>query len=418
VPRAVIVTVGDELLLGETVDSNAAWLGRELGAMGVNVVRCVTVGDVVVDIQEAVAGGLTAADVVVVTGGLGPTRDDRTRPAVADLLGVTLLLDDGLMEALRERFRRRGYPELPEPNRTQAMVPAGARVLPNHLGTAPGLLLASRGRWVALLPGVPPEMKAIVRGGLKEALVEALGPRLRPVRHRVLRTTGIAESELARRVEEILPEDLGSVSVAFLPDLRGVDLRLTARGLAPEEARDRLDVVEALLRPVVDPYAYESAGGDLAEAVTEALRRGGHALALAESCTGGLVAKRMTDPPGASAVVRGGVVAYSNEAKVVLLGVAPDLLERDGAVSEAVARAMASGVRERFDASVGVGVTGVAGPGGGTESKPVGLVWLAADVRGEVSAESVMLVGDREAIRERAAQAALALLLKLLERGP
>lgn len=415
-PRAVLVTVGDELLLGETVDSNAAWLGRELESLGIRVVKRYTVGDVEDHIHQAVRRGLEDADLVLLTGGLGPTGDDLTREALAEFFDTPLRIDDELLRRLTRVFRESGYDELPSTNRKVAMVPEGAHTLPNSQGTAPGLLLETEeGELVVALPGVPEEMKAIARGPLRDVLTERLSDRLSPVHHRTIHTTGIAESELARRAEEVLPDDTGPVSVAFLPDIRGVDLRLTARDVEEEEARKWLDRVEEALEPVVEPYLFEAESGDLVEAVSEALRDRGILVATAESCTGGLVAKRITDRAGSSEVFRGGIVAYSNDVKMDVLGVPEEVLESEGAVSEEVARHMAEGVCRALDCEAGVGITGVAGPGGGTEEKPVGLVWYAVALGECVEAEHQNFPGDREQVRERSGQAALALLLRVLQ---
>ncbi|HSR42870.1 MAG TPA: nicotinamide-nucleotide amidohydrolase family protein, partial [Longimicrobiales bacterium] len=306
---------------------------------------------------------------------------------------------------------------LPPRNRSQAMVPRGARTLPNPQGTAPGLAMEGNGAWVVLLPGVPGEMKAIVGGELDPVLDEAFGERMRPVHHRRIHTTGIAESELAGRLDDVLPDDTGPVSLAFLPDIRGVDLRLTARGVGPAEAREWLDRVEEALSPVVDRYRFRAESGDIVEAVSRELERTGRMLATAESCTGGLVAKRMTDRPGASRVFRGAVVAYDDAVKVGVLGVGSDVLERHGAVSREVAEALAEGVARALRADAGIGITGVAGPGGGSAEKPVGLVWYAVALDGDVEARHRVFPGDRDGIRERSAQAALALLLRRLEDG-
>jgi nicotinamide-nucleotide amidase len=414
--RAAIVTVGDELLLGETVDSNAAWLGRELSSLGIPVVERLTVGDVDDDIRRAVRRAMERADLVLVTGGLGPTEDDRTRPAVADLLGAPLRVDPDLLAALEARFRSRGFTRLPPLNRSQAEVPEGASILANPRGTAPGLaLLTDGGVLVVLLPGVPAEVRDIARGDLRSVLARTFSDRLRPLHHRLIHTTGIAESELAGRLEDALPGDMGPVSLAFLPDPRGVDLRLTARGVDEAQAREWLDRVEAALSPVVVPFRFEAETGDLVEAVSRALEDADLVMAAAESCTGGLVAKRMTDRPGSSRVFRGGIVAYANQIKIDVLGVDAATLESEGAVSEPVARQMALGACRVLDAPVGVGITGIAGPEGGSDEKPVGLVWYAVSVRGRVEARSQVFGPDREGIRERSAQAVLADLLRRLE---
>lgn len=412
--RAVVVAVGDELLLGRTVDTNGAWLGRELAALGAPVLRKATVGDTDQAIREALSQGLADADIVVVSGGLGPTEDDRTRSAVAAELGLALEVDGAVLEALTDRYLRRGYRELPPANRRQALVPAGATVLANPVGTAPGLVMRPRDRLVALLPGVPRELKALFPG-VAEAIREAFRPRLRAVHLVTIHTTGIPESVLAPRVEEAMVAAPAGVEVAYLPDLTGVDVRLTVRDRAGAEAQRDLAAAARLLDPVVSPYRVNAPSGDVAEAVMEALRSRGWMLGLGESCTGGLVAKRLTDIPGSSAVLAGGVVAYSNEAKTSLLGVPAEMIRTHGAVSEPVARALAEGAARAFGSHCGVGVTGVAGPGGGTEAKPVGTVHLAASVGETTRVAKEVFAGDREAVRIRAAQAALTLLLRTVE---
>jgi len=412
--RAVLVTVGDELLLGQTVDSNAAWLGRELAAMGIPVVRHYTVGDEVAAIQQAVEWGLDAGDLVVVSGGLGPTPDDMTRDAVADLLKRPVHIDAGLLDRLKARFAARGY-ELPRSNESQAKVPEGAEVLDNEVGTAPGLVFDTERGVVVLLPGPPRELKALFTGHVVRVLRRRFGDALPPVHHRVIHTTGIAESALTEEVESLLPANRGPVRIAYLPDLRGVDLRLTVSGLPEEEARAWLERVETAILPAVRPWRFDASSGDLAEAVLTLLRQRRMSLATAESCTGGLVAKRLTDHAGSSDVFVGGVVAYANELKVSELEVDPGVIERAGAVSEEVASAMAKGVAARLGAEAGIGVTGIAGPGGGTVEKPVGTVWMAAAIEGKVRTRLERFVGGRAAVRERAAQACLALLLRSVE---
>lgn len=415
-PRAVVVTVGDELLLGKTVDRNAAWLGRRLTSLGIEVERRYTVGDDEADIRETTGRALSEGDVVLFTGGLGPTSDDLTRPVVADVLDAPLREDEELLRSLRRKFRDLGFEEMPESNRSQAELPEGAEVLPNPRGTAPGLLMEGpEGQVVVLMPGVPREMKGIFREHVEEALRRRFGDRLRPVRHRVIHTTGVSESELADRLEGALPPEMGPVRLAYLPDTTGVALRLTARDAeSDEEAEGWLDRVEEAILGEVGRYVYESETGDLVEPVSRALEERGYMLATAESCTGGLIAKRVTDRPGSSRVFAGGVVAYSNEVKRDVLGIDPQVIERAGAVSEEVARAMAGGVAAALGCRCGIGVTGVAGPGGGTEAKPVGLVWYAAAVGDRVEARERRFPGDRSSVRERSAQAALALLLEML----
>ncbi|MGD2045456.1 MAG: competence/damage-inducible protein A [Gemmatimonadota bacterium] len=411
-PVAALVTVGNELLYGETVDTNAAWLGRSLARLGVEVRRSFTVRDIASDIQEAVRTAMDGADLVLVSGGLGPTRDDLTKAAVAELLGLEIRLDQSLLDRLAERFKARGYDRLPEPNRTQAEVPEGAIVLRNPNGTAPGLVLDADSCLVVLLPGVPRELKGIFDGDLTPLVRKRLSDRLVPIHHRMIHTTGLPESRLAELLDDLLPDDMGPVGIAFLPDVRGVDLRLSARGVTEDEADEWFDRVEKAIEPAIGKWRFDAGSGDVAEALSEALRARGKTVATAESCTGGLVAKRITDLPGSSDVFVGGVVAYHNAVKVAELGVSAADIEEYGAVSEPVARQMARGVCERFGASTGIGITGVAGPGGGSAEKPVGTVWIGIAVGEEVDARLVSLPGDRRAVRERAAQAAVSWLLR------
>lgn len=373
------------------------------------------VGDSATDIRKALAHALELADVVLVTGGLGPTGDDITREVVAEALGRPIRLDEALLKELRTRWATwRGTP-LPAGNERMARVPEGALALPNRVGTAPGLVLDVEGRTVVLLPGVPAEMRGLFDEGVKPLLRERLGHRLLPLVHRVFHTTGIAESSLAERIDAGLPENIGPVSVAFLPRLTGVDVRLSARATAedPRAAR-RLDRVEALVEPVLRRYRYPAESGDIVECIAAEMTSSGSTLAVAESCTGGLVARRITELAGSSEYFPGGVVAYSDEAKRTQLGVPAELLARYGAVSEPVARAMARGVARAFGADAGLGVTGVAGPGGGSEEKPVGTVWYAVHLDGRTEARRSIFPGARRAVRERSAQAVLALLYRVL----
>jgi len=429
--RGAVITVGNELLLGQTIDTNGGWLSAVLSDLGIPVVRRWIVGDVDADIQSTLAEALREAHVVVLCGGLGPTEDDRTREAVASYLGRRLHEDEAWLELLQERFRDYGIDELPETNRSQCRVPEGAVLLPNDRGTAPGLLLEADSSQVVLLPGPPRELKNLFRQEVKPRLEERLRGRLRPLVERRIHTTGIAESVLAERVEEALgaagfrPDDPGEpgadlglaespAEIGFYPDLQGVDLVFRVRGLNDDAAAREFDALEEVLSGIVERYRYEAESGDLTEALGNRLRREAATVAVAESCTGGLIGKRLTERAGSSAFFVGGVIAYADTVKIEQLGVCTELIEELGAVSEEVARAMAEGVAERLGADAGIGITGIAGPGGGTEEKPVGTVWYAASWRGRTEATTRIFPGDREAVRERSSQAALALLRSLL----
>jgi len=414
-PVSAVVSVGEELLSGRTVDSNAAWLGVVLGDAGVPVARRYTVGDSPDEIATAVSLALAAASLVVVTGGLGPTHDDRTLDAVSALLGRELHTDEGLVQALRERFLRRGFQDLPRSNLRQARVPEGSTLLENRLGTAPGIQFDLPGQRVVLLPGVPREMQTLMEERVLPGLPIFFPGRLRPVRSLTLRTTGIAESSLAGLLSPVLEDPLfPPVEVAFLPRVTGVELRLTRRetGWAPEAA-ELLRLAQSQVLPVVAPWLYQ--GPDLVDDLGALLLARGGTLAVAESCTGGLLGKRLTDRPGSSRWFVGGVVAYANEVKRDLLGIDAGLLEAEGAVSGGVAAAMATGAMMRLHASAGIGITGVAGPDGGSEEKPVGMVWIGVAVGTKVETRVHHLPGDREDIRERSAQAAIQHLIRILE---
>lgn len=408
-----IVTIGTELLLGHTVDTNAAYLARALASVGARVVRKTSVPDDAELIRDAVAGGLARTRFVITTGGLGPTRDDVTKHVVARLFGGSLVTDQAYLARLEARWARLGRPgPMPEANRTQAQWPEGAIPLPNPRGTAPGLWLDGPAGTVVLLPGVPHEMAGLT----DEVLVPRLAPRVRGgriTRSRLLRTTGIPESGLADRVGP-LEAALAPATLAYLPSFDGVDLRLTVWQEEPGAADAALAAAVETLRPALGAHCYGEEDADLAAVVLDAARPRGLRLAVAESCTGGLVGARLTAVPGASAVFLGGVIAYDNAVKTGVLGVPEATLLEAGAVSEPVIRAMADGARERFGAGAAIAVSGIAGPEGGTPDKPVGTVWLCATAGTASRAVRLGLPGDRAEIRARAAQAALDLLRRLL----
>jgi len=409
-----VVTIGTELLLGQILDTNAAELGRELAAAGVEVVRHSSVADRPDAIRATVAEALERTGFVITTGGLGPTRDDITKREVAALFAKALEMDAAVLQSLEERFRRLGRP-MPAVNRTQAEVPAGATVLPNPRGTAPGLWIEDRGRVVVMLPGVPSEM----RGLLAEEVLPRLAARTAGtvVRSRSVRTTGIAESALAERVGAI-EEELAPLTLAYLPSTDGVELRVTAWSLREDDAERRLAAAVAQLRERAGEHGYGEDRTDLAAVVLDQLRARGSRLVVAESCTGGLLSARITAIPGASTVFIGGVVAYDNMVKSGTLDVPPELLDQYGAVSEQVVSAMAEGVQRQFAVDAALAITGIAGPSGGTAEKPVGTVWLAARYGAERRVLKRVFPGDRNEIRARSAQAALDLLRRLLADKP
>ena len=416
-----VITIGDELLLGFTVDTNAAHISRTLAAHGIEVARRATVGDDADQIASAVQSALDRTGAVITTGGLGPTSDDLTKPAIARLFKRDMFLDEAIAKDLEMRWRARfplsGYPAS---NRAQAEIPSGARVLTNRHGSAPGIWLEDeRGRWVAMLPGVPREMRGMLHDELLPLLeIRATGERDSAIVSATLRTTGIAESAIADLLGNSFPTGAGldALPLAFLPGVTGVDLRVTARGLPRTRGEQLVKEAIAKLRERIGAHAYGEDDADLAAIVLDKCRTLGLTLGVAESCTGGMLGERITAVPGSSDVFRGGVIAYHNDVKRDALGVRQEDLDAHGAVSEAVARQMASGVRERTGADIGVSITGIAGPGGGTAEKPVGLVWIGMH-GAQQKARRIHTAGDRGEIRQRAVQAALDTVRRALETG-
>ncbi len=412
VETAACLAVGSELLGQERVDTNSLTVTRFLAGFGVRMTEKRVVGDDVKTIAQAVAGLLKQADIVVVTGGLGPTADDVTREGVAAALGREVQRDADIEVWIRERyakFRR----EMPASCVRMADVIPGARVLRNSRGTAPGLLFEIEDRLLAVLPGVPWEMELMLEHDLKPVLEKRNADRRRSTRTLLL--SGVIESEVEERIRHLY-DRFGRENVTILASAGLVRLLLSNSGPAGEIA-PALDRMEAAFREVLGRDVAAVGSGDIAEVVLEMLREQGAMLATAESCTGGLVGKLLTDIPGSSDVYTGGVVSYSNAAKGALLGVPDELLAAHGAVSEPVALAMAKGVRQRLSADWGLAITGIAGPAGGTTDKPVGLVyWAVAGPEGDRCLSRV-LPGSRSLIRRLSANIALDLLRRGLIRG-
>ena len=410
-----IVTVGDELLLGHTVDTNAAYISEHLAAAGLRVTRRATVGDDPAAINAAVSEALARTGVVITTGGLGPTSDDFTKPVISDIYGRRLVLDEAYLEKLRVRWRQRGM-DMPATNVTQAQVPEGVEIVRNPVGSAQGLALRDPQLGLTvMLPGVPHEVRAMTTDYLIPFLLQHLPVRSEPICHHVIRTTGIPESLLADRIADIV-ESLAPISVAFLPSYAGSDIRLTSWAALDEETCNlRFRDAEARLREILGSHIYAIGKTDLSVVVGEMLRARGLKLATAESCTGGLLAKRLTDTGGASDFFENGFITYANSAKEEFLGVSSETIETYGAVSEQTAREMAMGALHATAADLAVSITGIAGPTGGSESKPVGLVWTAVASREGVRTRSFIMPGDREEVRERAAQMGLALVYDFLD---
>jgi nicotinamide-nucleotide amidase len=418
--KAMLIAVGSEMLTPFRLDTNSLIVTDRLNAIGYEIRLKTVVGDDLDELAAIFRAGIGSVDLIVSTGGLGPTADDLTRDALARVIDVPLELNEAILESINSRFARRGL-VMPAINRRQAMVLRGATVLANANGTAPGLWLESNGTGIALLPGPPREMTPILEALIRDRL--AAGQKGGLFR-RTLKITGRTESDVDATVQPIYGRWVSQpvpIVTTILAVLGQIELHLSATAASRDEADLALDAAVAELQQALGPSVYSVDGRGIEAVVGDLLRRNGATISVAESCTGGLLASRLTDVPGSSDYFDRGVVCYSNQAKVALAGVPAALIESHGAVSEPVAEAMADGIRRAAVTSVGVGITGIAGPGGGTESKPVGTVAIAvmADGSDERRTRTFQFFGAREQVKFQAAQAAMNMLrLILLARGP
>ncbi len=406
-----ILTIGTELLLGQIVDTNASWIAGRLAEAGIDLFYKTTVGDNAARIEAALRLALDRADVIITTGGLGPTEDDLTRDIVASVLERPLHMDSAVLAHIERRFAHRKVP-MTENNRKQAMVPEGAEVLQNPNGTAPGLFLKERGRCVACLPGVPAEMKPMLTEQVIPRIREVFGIRSRIV-SRVLKTCGISESKLDQAIGDYFRE-MRNPTIGVLAHAGEIHVRLTCKGDDPSEIARKLDDLEAKIRERLGSLIFGRDEEKLEALVGQLLRARGATLAVAESCTGGLIASRLTDIPGSSDYLERGVVTYSTSAKEQILDVPSAMIRESGVVSLPVVRAMAEGIRRGSGTTFGLATTGIAGPAGGTAEKPVGLVCIALAWEGGDVAREYRLHGGRELIKYRAAQMALEMLRRHL----
>ena len=404
-----IVTIGNEVLSGRTVDTNFAWLARALERASVQVAWHTTVGDSAEKIGEALKRALERADGVVMTGGLGPTPDDITRKAIATVLSRPLQLDEAVLEHVRERAKRSGR-RLPASIESMALLPRGAEAWLNPVGSAPGILVLQGEKPVILLPGVPHEMEALATERVVPYLRQRTG---RTVETFTLRTFGAFESQLHERIGA-RPQRWSGASLAYLPSYFGVDLRVTVAGAGESQVKETAAQAYAELQELVGGLVYAEGERAMEDVVGEALLARGWRIATAESCTAGLLSKRLTDVPGSSRYFDRGFVTYTNDAKVELLGVSEADLAAHGAVSAPVAEQMARGARHRAGVDLGVAITGVAGPEGGSEEKPVGTVFVALSSSEGETVRRFQFAGTRATIRERSVQVALDLARRRL----
>ncbi len=409
--QAEIIGVGTELLLGHTVNTDAAFLARELAALGVDLCHTSVVGDNPGRLAEELGRALSRSDVVITTGGLGPTDDDLTKSTAAAVLGKKLVLHEDIAAGLRDFFQGRDM----GPNQlSQARFPEGAVILPNPRGTAPGCAVPTEnGGLVVLLPGPPGELEPMFRDSVLPLLRARTSACLVS---RIVRTFGQGEGDAALRLRDLCAGSNPTVATYLGPHAE-VYVRVTAKAATESQAAAMADATVGEVRRILGDAVYGVDVPGLEDMVVRELTARGLEVATAESCTGGLLAKRITDIPGSSAVFRTGLVTYANETKTKLLGVPEDLLARKGAVSPEVARAMAEGVRKLSGADFGIGITGVAGPGGGSREKPVGLVWIALSTEEECFLRRLQPLGSnppRSRVRERSAGCALDMLRRKL----
>jgi len=416
--KAEIVSVGDELTIGMIADTNSAYLSAKLASIGIPVQRHTVVGDEFDAIVDATGGASRRAELVLVNGGIGPTIDDLTRQAVAAVAGSEMRLDADWLETIRGMFRRRNMP-MPESNSIQAMIPASATRITNPCGTAAGFYMRVNGAEIAVFPGVPGERRALFEQNYLPRLMQA-APTGQVLVTRSLKCFGMSESLINDKIRHLMGSGRNPL-VGLLAKDYVISVKVTASATGEAHALEMINSVKCEVRGLLGDVVFGDDTDELENAVARKLAERNLTLCTAESCTGGLIAKRLTDISGSSAWFLGGVVSYSNESKTDFLGVPPELIAKHGAVSEEVARAMAQGIRSRMNTHYAIGVTGIAGPTGGTPKKPVGLVYVALAAAGAASAPDraaevieLHLTGTRDEIRDRAAKFALNLLRQAL----
>ncbi|MEE9225404.1 MAG: competence/damage-inducible protein A [Bacteroidota bacterium] len=409
---AELITIGDELLIGQVVNTNAAYIAEQLNTVGIPVTRITTVGDEEKAVLAALSDAWKRSDLIIVTGGLGPTHDDITKKALCKFFNVRLILHEQTLQNIKVLLAKRNLPWT-DLAKEQALVPRSATVIRNRLGTAPGMLFERNQKILIAMAGVPYEMKGI----MEDFVVPYLRERSTglTILHRTLNTTGIAEAFLFEQlgnIDEILRASSGkqTAMLAFLPSPQGVKLRITVQESSMETAAKRVEEIESRVRAKAERYIYSTDDETLEQVVGRLLTKRKLTIAIAESCTGGLIADRITNVAGSSRYFERGVIAYSDRSKVETLDVPPELIEKHGAVCREVAEAMAAGVRQIARTEIGISTTGIAGPTGGTPEKPVGLVWIGYADHRETLALRLHLGDDRLRVKERATQAALELV--------
>lgn len=410
--RAELISTGTELLLGQILNTNARYLGQRLALLGIDVYFQTTVGDNETRLAEALKVAIDRADLLIVTGGLGPTEDDLTKETIAKMLGLKLITDEKSLVRIRQFFDLRGR-AMPESNKKQALLPEGATLIPNRMGTAPGAILETDGKIIVILPGPPVEMQPMFTETVEPYILKKSGKNKAVIVSKVLKILGLGESTVEERIKDLV-DNQTNPTIAFLAPRGEVYIRLTAKAKTKAEATKLTGVIEHVIRKRLGDFVYGTDEDTMETVVAGLLKKHNLSLSTAESCTGGMIAERLTDVPGVSENFMYGVISYSNDSKIQLLGVSPLILEKHGAVSEETAMEMVRGVRQACGTDLAVSVTGIAGPGGGTPEKPVGLVYIGFADHDSTIVQRYLFAGDREVIRWQTANVALNILRRYL----
>lgn len=409
--RAELIFVGTELLLGQIVNTNAAYLGENLANLGVDLYYSSVVGDNLDRIRDTIRSALNRSDLVIITGGLGPTFDDITREGIAAAIGRELVYDPNVMAKIEEHFKRTKHQILPMHKRQAYVISEGCKVVPNSIGSAPGLIISYEDKWIIATPGVPREMKKMCEEVIFPWIAEKSGKVA--IKSKVLKVSGMGESAVANQINDIV-ESLSNPTIAFLCRPGEVSIRITAKADDADSAKRMISDVADRVKDKLNENIFGEDDQTMEQVVGSLLLKNHKTLAIAESCTGGLISDRITNIPGSSDYFQGGVIAYSNQLKIDLLGVSSENLKKYGAVSSIVAQQMAEGIREFANTDYGIGVTGIAGPTGATDEKPIGLVYIGLATEKESYAKEFRFVGDRVSIKLWASQTALDLLRREL----
>jgi len=412
--KAEIISVGTELLLGDVVDTNASYIAQNLALLGIDLFRKTVVGDNKERIVRVFKEVFKRVDLIIITGGLGPTEDDLTKEAVSEALGEKLELNEEVLEEIKRKLH---YPERGTEKGIikQAMVLSSAKLLPNPVGTAPGIILKRENKVILLLPGVPREMERMMKEGVIPYLQRTKG-KTEPIKSRVLKIVGMGESQVEKSILDLLKEQ-SNPTIALLAKRGEVHIRITAKFKEKKLLEEKIGEIEERIRARLGDYIYGVDEDTLEGKVASLLKGKNLTISVAESCSGGLLSHRLTNIPGSSNYYQAGIISYSNEAKSHFLDVSPQLIQEKGAVSPEVAKEMARGARESANTDLGVGITGIAGPTGGTLKKPVGLVYIALSTQAGEICEKFIFPGDREEVKWRTSQATLNLLRQYLLRN-